>query len=204
MTAYVAITEAQTDPGAPGTSELWKQWRDNPLAIAEGSTDAPYNQAAWHPYDGVTVGDGNDGLIYDFAVTGSVASVITPDFEDGYEYQFWMDRVSATNLGASTLLIELYRTTDAAYGTALGIVSAGGGSENFSGLVTVFRPRLSFVGVVVQSNLVSTSSFGGFTGTSFTGACVRNAQKRDRARFSWTTGSFDLGKIFMYRRRVFS
>jgi len=41
MTAYVTITDAQTDPGAPGTSELWKQWRDNPIAIAEGSTGAP-------------------------------------------------------------------------------------------------------------------------------------------------------------------
>jgi len=41
MAAYVPITDAQTDPGAPGTSELWKQWRDNPIAIAEGSSGAP-------------------------------------------------------------------------------------------------------------------------------------------------------------------
>lgn len=41
MTAYVPITDAQTDPGAPGTSELWKQWRDNPIAMFEGSAGAP-------------------------------------------------------------------------------------------------------------------------------------------------------------------
>jgi hypothetical protein len=41
MPAYIPITEAQTDPGAPGTSELWKQWRDNPIAIAEGAVGAP-------------------------------------------------------------------------------------------------------------------------------------------------------------------
>lgn len=41
MPAYIEITEEQTDPGAPGTSELWKQWRDNPIAIANGEEDAP-------------------------------------------------------------------------------------------------------------------------------------------------------------------
>lgn len=35
MTSYIAITNAETDPAAPLTSELAKKWRDNPLAIAE-------------------------------------------------------------------------------------------------------------------------------------------------------------------------
>ena len=41
MTDYIAITESETDPGAPATSELAKKWRDNPLAIAEGAVGAP-------------------------------------------------------------------------------------------------------------------------------------------------------------------
>lgn len=41
MTDYLPITDAETDPGAPGTSELWKKWRDNPIAIAEGADGAP-------------------------------------------------------------------------------------------------------------------------------------------------------------------
>lgn len=41
MVAYITITEPETDPGAPGTSELWKKWRDNPIAIAEGAAGAP-------------------------------------------------------------------------------------------------------------------------------------------------------------------
>lgn len=41
MTDYISITEAQTDPGAPFTSDLAKQYRDNPIAIAEGATGAP-------------------------------------------------------------------------------------------------------------------------------------------------------------------
>jgi len=41
MTVFSTITEAMTDPLAPGTSELWKAWWKNPIAIAEGSPGAP-------------------------------------------------------------------------------------------------------------------------------------------------------------------
>jgi len=41
MTSYIAITDAETDPSAPLTAELAKKWRDNPIAISEGSTGAP-------------------------------------------------------------------------------------------------------------------------------------------------------------------
>lgn len=46
MTSYITITEAQTDPEAPLTSELAKQWRDNPIAITEGAAGAPRIQDA--------------------------------------------------------------------------------------------------------------------------------------------------------------
>ena len=41
MSVYIEITEAQSNPFAPLTSELVKQLRDNPIAIAEGSPGAP-------------------------------------------------------------------------------------------------------------------------------------------------------------------
>ena len=41
MTSYIAITDAETDPEAPLTSELAKKWRDNPIAIAEDDGTAP-------------------------------------------------------------------------------------------------------------------------------------------------------------------
>lgn len=41
MTSYIAITNAETDPEAPLTSELAKKWRDNPIAITEGAAGAP-------------------------------------------------------------------------------------------------------------------------------------------------------------------
>jgi hypothetical protein len=41
MTDYIGITESQSNPFAPLTSELVKQLRDNPIAIAEGAPGAP-------------------------------------------------------------------------------------------------------------------------------------------------------------------
>jgi len=41
MASYITITDAETDPEAPLTSELAKKWRDNPIAIAEGDSAAP-------------------------------------------------------------------------------------------------------------------------------------------------------------------
>lgn len=39
--SYIAVTEPQSNPFAPLTSELVKQLRDNPIAIAEGAAGAP-------------------------------------------------------------------------------------------------------------------------------------------------------------------
>lgn len=46
MTDYTAITELETNPGAPGTSSLWKRWWKNPLAMFEGAVGAPRLQFA--------------------------------------------------------------------------------------------------------------------------------------------------------------
>lgn len=46
MTAYIAITDPETDPDAPLTATLAKKWRDNPIAITEGSAGAPKIQDA--------------------------------------------------------------------------------------------------------------------------------------------------------------
>ena len=69
MTDYIGITEAQSNPFAPLTSELVKQLRDNPIAIAEGATGAPRVQ-------------GNaivDKEVVDFTLVSAVANV---DFTD--------------------------------------------------------------------------------------------------------------------------
>ena len=95
MATWIAPIDTETDPDAPLISSLGKRWDNNVIAAFEGAFSAPHSAASWHPYDGVTVGDGNDGLIYDFAVDGSVSVVETPNFEDGYEYRFFGIDMSA-------------------------------------------------------------------------------------------------------------
>lgn len=41
MTTYTAIAESETDPGAAGTSSLWKRWAKNWIAGFEGAVGAP-------------------------------------------------------------------------------------------------------------------------------------------------------------------
>lgn len=41
MADWTDITDASVDPDAPVTSELAYAWRDNPIAIAQGSVGAP-------------------------------------------------------------------------------------------------------------------------------------------------------------------
>ena len=40
MTSYINISNIETDPEAPLTSELAKKWRDNPIAAFEGDATA--------------------------------------------------------------------------------------------------------------------------------------------------------------------
>lgn len=41
MADYNAITDSQIEPGAPGTTDLFNQLRDNPIAMLEGEAGAP-------------------------------------------------------------------------------------------------------------------------------------------------------------------
>lgn len=113
MTTYTAIANTEIDADSPITTTLMQSMRDNPIAISEGSTDAPVVASGWHPYDMVTVGDGNDGAIYDSAVDGSVATVATPSFEDGYEYAIVFEALGATS--TNTINVRIYLDVAAGY-----------------------------------------------------------------------------------------
>jgi hypothetical protein len=209
MTSYIIITDAETDPNAPVTSELGKKWRDNPLAIAEGSTGAPYVAAGWHPYDGVSVGDGADGVIYDFSVDGAVASVESPAFADGYEYRFLFDAVSTSNVAGGgadcDFLFALFRETSAAYasGAVLGVSTST--SANFTGSVYVDIPRKIRKSHFISGNYAEDSS-NATAVSDAVGVVVKHttAQKISKAKFSWESGNLDAGVIVMQRRRAFT
>ena len=73
MASYIEITDEETDPGAPVTSELLKKERDNPIAIAEGASGAPRIQLAAMAHGGALGAVGT----YAFLSRSSAASGIT-------------------------------------------------------------------------------------------------------------------------------
>lgn len=199
MTAYTTLTNATFLPGKPILGSTGSALRDNPLAMAEADSTAPVNQTAWHPYNKVTNGDTNTGLIYDFGVSGAVASVVSPDFADGYEYKFIYLNISGTS-GTSNLTIDLYKETDAAYQSCTpNLASSIATADNYSGILIVNHPRLSRTTWSVDAKYwkEGTASFLGGDLIMYDAT----VQKLLRARFSFSSGNIDNGKIYMYRRR---
>jgi hypothetical protein len=203
MTTYTTIPNSDIDADSPVTTTLMQAYRDNVAATAEGSTDAPVLSTGWHPYDMVTVGDGNDGAIYEFSVDGAVATITTPDFEDGYEYM-----LRFVNLGVSaplpTMNCNLYRETDAAY-TNLTVSTGMAAALGFDGLLQIYFPRVP--GVYHKADWVfplhdrttptSAAATGPFEVLDAT------VQPILRAQLDLSAGNFDQGNVYMLRRREF-
>lgn len=135
MTTYTAIANSEIDADSPVTTTLMQAMRDNPIAISEGSSGAPVVAAGWHPYDMVTVGDGNDGAIYDSAVDGSVATVATPSFADGYEYAIVFEQLGA--ISTNTIDARIYFDVAAGYSawtTISALINLGVAASQPSGI----------------------------------------------------------------------
>lgn len=189
MPAYIPITELETDPGAPGTSELWKKWRDNPLAIAEGSTNALYILSSWHPYNSAVVGDGNTGRIWSFAVNGLVSAFETPNLVDGYEYRILMWGMSSNHpTGVSNVQFQFRRQTDGVLNAATALIELDTSSRTVSLNLEATHCRR-----VQRYHMAN--------GASVDIGAVSAVQN---IRISLSNGSFDSGEVFLYRRRVYA
>ncbi len=196
MATWTSISNSALAVGGIPSSVTVTALRDNPEAIAEAATGAPIVQTGWHPIGKVTVGDAASALIYDSAVNGTVASVITPDFEDGYEYRILVDGVThndgLTNRG---FLMDL---DDGGYTTIIdrGSVSSTS-SQNLD--IEILMPRLgktrSFVRYIYQNGSSSAVLDAGFIASG--------GAKIIRARIRFTSGSIDSGKIWLFRCREY-
>lgn len=198
--AWTTIASGSLAVGKPLTSTIAIALRDNPGAIAEASSAAPVLQQAWHPYDKVTNGDANTGLIYDAAVTGAVATLESPDLEDGYEYQVIMWHLSHSSGAAATARVDLYRETTAAWTAATGdlitIVSVAAGAR--------FTARVDLPAVRTSEIDQPFTIHGGAAATVPSGTLyMTTAQKALKARVSFSAGNISAGKIFLFRRTVF-
>lgn len=198
--SWFTITEAMTDPGAPGTAELWKAWWKNPLAISEGHTDAPVICAEWHPYNKVTNGDANTGLYYDFAVSGAVSSIVTPDFSDGWEYRLVISGIQHSGGASHDFEIDLYRETSASYAGSLQLLQNVPGSAQVFGYADLHACRASR-----RFHIIDNSTAGGSVGpTSYVlKSDLSSAQKVLKAKLSFPTENITGGKLYLYRRKAF-
>lgn len=196
MATWIAPIDTETDPDAPLLSSLGKRWDNNVIAAFEGAFSAPLSAAAWHPYDGSTVGGGNDGLIYDFAVDGSVGTVETPFFEDGYEYRLLCLGVSASATGAWT--VDLYRVSDASWLAASTTVNLTSLTDH-GAIITFYEPRRTDRTHVISGGI---SSSGGTTRGDIIGSITTvSSQKIRNARIN-ASGTINGGRIYMHRRKV--
>lgn len=170
------------------TSSTGLALRDNLLAALRGEPAAPYVAAGWHPYDGVNVGDGNDGVIYDVAVHGAVASVVSPDFVDGYEYMLVMSGIDST-LSVDNFFIEVYQETSGSYLIISNSVFASTLVTDLASRLELYWPRVT--------------SVRAFTSVNISGIAVSPAQKLLRFRIRFNTGNIAGGTIRMMRRLAF-
>ncbi len=207
MTTWLEIANGDVDQDSPVTQPLMTGLRDNVRAAAEGATGAPVLSAGWHPFDKSDTDSTEVGDVYDFSDDGSVATITSPTFEDGYEYAFIFDGVSSNNASATTLNIALYRDTSAAYSSAFAIMSGlTGASELVFGTLQVQLPRVArwmhSTKWIAEGHSIVATSLSVTSGTDAT-ISVSAKQTVSAARFSFDFGSFDAGTIRMLRRREY-
>ncbi len=200
MTAWYNITEAETDPGAPPKSELWKAWWKNPIAITEGAVGAPYMQGLWHPFDSQEIGDGNDGSYWDAATDGAVVSVETPSFQDGYEYAIELDAVGLSD--GSSIRAEFFQETSSTYTSPSNIAAGLTLPDVVSGLFALDLPRIAKFSLDLNTIIPMRDQNGARGGVS-TPIALGSLSKISRVRISPNLGTLNEGRLRLLRRREY-
>lgn len=174
---------------------------ENPVAMSEGAPDAPIIRAGWHPYNLLTYGGAQTGVIYNHAVDGSVATIVTPDFEDGYEYRLVGEFPSPA--GTSSAVLELFQQTDSYYSTGVTFKPSGPTNAYFSRAdAEIISPRSVSQVHFVSVNRGLWQGVGDVMSSSSDLAAIGDAsaaQKILRARLVFT-GALTAGVVRMYRR----
>lgn len=202
MTTWISISNAAVAVGGIPSSSTVTALRDNPSALAEGASGAPVMVSGWHPVDKVTIGDGKTGRIYDFATNGVVADIVTPDFEDGYEYRILALGLSHNSGTNQALRMELYLSSDASYSTAFTLTSMSGGASITVANIDaeILMPRLTktrhFVRYVASTSSIETGTVAMVSDN--------DPQKITRARLIFAAGSIDAGEVYLFRRREYA
>lgn len=193
--AYSEITNAEIDTDSPITQTLMTKFRDNPLFALSGA--GFYNGAGWHPVDWTASDQTGDGLIYDNAVDGSVASV-TYALADGWDYLFMLDGI---DVGSS--FGRFFRLEDSPDGSSFSSVISSTelfADETVECFFHLTLPRWS--GAAMPGFLHY--GFVEDDGALAAGTRFMNADVIHSVRFLPSAGTIDGGKIYAFRRREYA
>jgi len=103
MATWTDPATIDTSPDSPVTSEFATAALENVEAFAEGASGSPVNPQRLCPYNAVTVGDGNDGNIWD---NNNQAEITSPVLEAGYIYTFRLFGMKTdTGISACSMLL---------------------------------------------------------------------------------------------------
>jgi len=182
------------------TIQQGRQLRDNPLAIAEGSSGAPVLSGAWHPYNKVNVGDSNTGVIWDSAVDAATTTIESPNFEDGYEYALRFEAMGVS--GGAIVKIDVYLATTAVWQTMETMGWAISPLDTHTGVFSLRYPRLAVNQWAGNWDMPLSDDDGTLVASG--GAVTGNATKQVLTKFRVSsTAQFNLGKLALLRRREY-
>jgi hypothetical protein len=199
--ATAADTLVRLPKGASGQILQMNAGATAPEWTAAGSSEALVMSAVWHPYDMVTVGDGATGAFYDFAVDGVQATITTPTFVDDYDYLIRF--VGLSHNGAT----HDFRANGVA------VINGITSSNILTGYMELIAPTLtswpktakSEFRIAVPGSLVwvtPATAVGGPPAMGFL-TFPNLAAALTSVAFTWSGGSFDAGRAYLYRRRNF-
>lgn len=199
MTTFTSISNAALAVGGIPSSATVTALRDNVPATAEASSGAPVIAAGWHPTTKVNVGDTATGLIYDFAVNGATTAIVTPDFEDGYEYRLAVFGISHSSGTTGPFYIDLYK---ASTGYTTGFQVSGMASSNFLSCdVEILLPRIDST----QHFIRGVAALDNTTATVVTNLAYNaTSQKVLRASVNFNGKNIDNGRVYLFRRREYA
>lgn len=135
MTDYSEILDTQIAPDAPLTSALGAQFRDNPIAMAEGADGAPDIATNWV--------DANGGVpVWDVAVDGQVAQLeVSWPADTRFEYRVRLDRFGTT--AGAVFYFQVWYATSGAWSVAVNPPGSWGSSLKPSGTISVLQANMS-------------------------------------------------------------
>lgn len=189
MTEYVAVAASDLEAGDPWTATNASAAIFNALALTECDQtvidESIYPSGFWFEVE----------TLYDFDTDGtSSASLETADFEDGWEYQFFLDGLSVS-AASRDLQLKLYRETTGSYTSSTAVFSFADTNPHF-GHVILPHPRRTNVDGVYEARIKNDVEVDAINLTT--------AQQVLRAELSLSGGaSWAGGKITVQRRRSY-